>query len=365
MATPPTKQSGFDIDLGNQCSATAYNWAKRTFQNRDGKAGELSRDLEGGFSNLMIFGEQRLGIGSDGIGTKVELAERTKIYHTLGFDLLAMVVDDLIASGFVPTSVSNILDVDVLDHDTVDQLMRGLHDAANFCQVAVTGGEIAELGSRIGGWGDEGMHFNWCSTAIGVLHPSLEKPISGRTVKVGDKILAIKSRGFRSNGFSAIRRSMQAKFGDNWHEQSDEQTGKSWGETLLSPSLICAPAIVKCLDAGVVPKGIAHITGGGLADNLRRVLKHSGLGALMNDLFAPHHSMTQLQEWGELSNEQAYLYWNMGHAMIAILDNDQIEKAQSVLSDTDYETKVIGHIIAEKSIHLHVPDSTDVLTLNY
>ena len=165
--------AGYSIEEGNAASRNAYNWSKKTFANRAGKPGEPAQDLDGGFSNEIRFGTERLGISSDGIGTKIEVAERLNKYDTLGYDLIAMTADDLIAAGFVPTNLSNIIDVNHLDYDVVDQLMRGLHDAANFAQIAITGGEIAELGNRIGGWPGAKMNFNWCSTAIGILHPSL------------------------------------------------------------------------------------------------------------------------------------------------------------------------------------------------
>ena len=107
----------------------------------------------------MDFNGVKIGMTSDGIGTKIELAERTGIYNTIGFDLVAMVADDLAANGIETVNLSNILDVDFLDADIVDQLMEGLYKAAKFANITVTGGEIAELGSRIGGYGDR-MHFN-------------------------------------------------------------------------------------------------------------------------------------------------------------------------------------------------------------
>lgn len=109
------QKSGIDIDLGNRCSQIAYNWAKRTFANRNNLPGEMLKTTDGTFSNIIQFGNTRVGISSDGIGTKIELAERTNCYRTIGSDLLAMVTDDLVANGFEPTNISNILDVDFLD----------------------------------------------------------------------------------------------------------------------------------------------------------------------------------------------------------------------------------------------------------
>ncbi|UOQ72789.1 AIR synthase related protein [Hymenobacter cellulosilyticus] len=150
MSTSSQKPAGYDIDLGNECSRNAYAWSKKTFANRAGKPGEAAQDLDGGFANEIRFGNARLGISSDGIGTKIEVAERVGKFDTLGYDLVAMTADDLIVGGFVPTNLSNIIDVNTLDYGVIDEMMRGLHDACNFAEVAITGGEIAELGNRIG-----------------------------------------------------------------------------------------------------------------------------------------------------------------------------------------------------------------------
>ena len=343
------KQSGFDIDLGNQCSQNAFSWAKKTFANRAGKAGQVVLKVDGAFSNMLDFNGVKIGITSDGIGTKIEVAERTGIYDTLGYDLVAMVADDLIAGGFVPTNISNIIDVDNLDYNIIDQLMRGLHHAANFAGIAVTGGEIAELGSRISGWGNN-MHFNWCSTAIGVLHPRLQHPVDGSAVHEGDAVIALRSRGFRSNGFSAVRKIMQEQFGNQWHTQPYSD-GQSWGEILLTPSLIFAPAVTNVINEGIGTKGIAHITGGGIADNFRRVLKVNRMGANLHNLFEPHPFMVQLANYGHVTPQQAYLYWNMGNGMLLITANKDAEKTVELLNTAgEYQAQVAGHITAKRRI---------------
>lgn len=355
-----TDQSGLDIDLGNRCSQIAFDWAKKTFAYRNGKIGQIALHVDGAFSNLLNFNGQKIGISSDGIGTKIELAERTGIYHTLGFDLVAMTVDDLAVSGLVPTSLSNIIDVDNLDPKIIDALMGGLQQAAEVAQIAITGGEIAELGSRISGYGSR-MHFNWCATALGILHPTLDAPIDGRDLCEGDIVVALQSPGFRSNGFSAIRRIMQTCFGDNWHNVNYNQN-QTWGEVLLTPCLIYAPAIEALLDADIRPKGMAHITGGGIADNFRRVLKVNQLGADLDNLFPPSDFMLALQAMGHISDEQAYTWWNMGNGMLIALSGGDALKALARLKDKDYQAKAVGKIISEKIIRLKTANTTLVNT---
>jgi phosphoribosylformylglycinamidine cyclo-ligase len=237
--------------------------------------------------------------------------------------------------------LSNILDVDLLDAEIVDQLMAGLYEAAKFANITVTGGEIAELGSRIGGYGDR-MHFNWCSTGIGIL-PKGQDLIDGKNIQAGDSIIALKSRGFRSNGFSLLRWIMKNSFGSDWHKESYD-SNTSWGEILLTHSLIYSPLITKLIKQNIKINGIVHITGGGLADNISRILKVNQVGAELNDIFEPLPVMKKVQELGQISEEQAYQLWNMGNGMLIILGRDQLEAALETIQQNDYQARECGRI---------------------
>jgi phosphoribosylformylglycinamidine cyclo-ligase len=347
------KQSGVDINLGNQTSNIAFRYAMDTFPNRNGKKGAVASKTNGGFSNLLIFGNERIGIGSDGTGTKAELAERTGIYDTLGYDLVAMVADDLAAAGFEPTNLSNVIDVDFLDKNIINQMMKGLRDACNFAGMTITGGEIAELGNRISGYGNA-MHFNWSATAIGVLPENLSSDIDGSKIKPGDVVISLKSRGFRSNGFSAIRRILQENFGDEWHQQMyDEQN--TWGEKLLTPSLIYAPVITILIQKNLIPKGIAHITGGGIFDNLKRVLQMTGNGAVLDNLFEPLPEMLQVKNLGKISDDDAYLWWNMGNGMLLVVNPDDAETIIKEIRKNNYSCQIAGSITGNKEISAVFP----------
>jgi phosphoribosylformylglycinamidine cyclo-ligase len=314
--------SGFNIDLGDACSKTAYNWAKRSFSHRAQKSGSIVSGLDGSFSNLLKFGKEKIAICSDGIGTKIEVAERLGVYETLGFDLTAMVVDDLAANGFVPTNLSNILDVDRLDPEIVHRLMKGLYLAAKEARIAVTGGEIAELGSRISGFGEK-MHFNWCATAIGYL-PAKLPAIDGRRIKPGDAVLALHSASFRSNGYSLLRKILTGKFGAGWH-QAPYNSQQTWGQVALIPSQIFS-SFIGCLRQNKIElHGLAHITGGGLVDNFRRILKSSGCGAGLANLPPPPPFMLEAQALGSLTDREAYRYWNMGVGMVLVTPSQNID----------------------------------------
>ena len=347
VANNDNGSAGLDIDLGNRCSKTAYAWAKRTFENRWNKQGMPVFAADGGFSNLMDSGELKLAMSSDGIGTKVELAERLGVYDTLGYDLVAMTCDDLVATGVEPVNLSNILDVDRLDHAVVDQLMKGLHDAAKQAGIAVTGGEIAELGSRIAGWGP-GMHFNWCATAVGVL-PRGRNPIDGKTIRAGDAGVSLRSRGFRSNGFSLARRIMKRRHGPQWHKAPADDR-RSWGQVLLSPSLIYSPLVVALLREGFTLEGVVHVTGGGIADNLSRVLAGNGLGAHLDEIHEPHSFVRALQALGDVPEDQAYRLWNMGNGMLLVIRPGKVKELCKFAARKGYMARPCGRITDTRHI---------------
>jgi len=343
------RQSGIDTERGNSCSHIAFSWAKKSFSNRTGRMGIPSRDLDGSFANTLSFGDLSIGVSSDGIGTKIECAERMKRYDSLGFDLLAMVLDDLASIGMEPVGISNILDVDFLDETVVDHLMHGLHDAAREADVIITGGEIAELGSRIGGYGD-GMHFNWCATGFGVLSPG-RKPIDGRRIRPGDRLIALESAGFRSNGFSKIRGILESAYGLQWHETVYAGT-ETWGTVLLTPSRIYARAISDLLERNVPVNGIAHITGGGIADNLRRVLAPASVGAVLDALMEPHDCMLKLQRLGSVPEREAYRLWNMGCGMLLAVSPEDVSTVMDFFGERDIAARESGRIQSEPQIEI-------------
>lgn len=347
MALKNDLPSGANLDIGACCSAKAYNIAKRTFANREGLPGKLVTNADGLFSSAIDFNGQIIGISSDGIGTKIDVAERTNVYDTLGFDLLAMVADDLAAGGFVPTNISNIIDVDFPNPVIVEQLMEGLRRACGEANTAISGGEIAEIGRRVGGYGG-GMHFNWGATAIGILHPALSTPIEGAALRPGDLVLALQSRGLRSNGFSLARRILEEHHGPSWHELVWE--GATLGERLLTPSKIYAPAITGLLDAGILPHAVIHVTGGGVPDNLMRVLSPLKLGAELTELWPPHPIMDYLRTLGDISGQTAYRQWNMGNGMLVVVAEEDGVKALDSLSSAS--ARLAGSITPNHEVRI-------------
>lgn len=358
-----TKNMTYQIKTGDDCSRIAYDWAKRTFSTRENKIGFPLFDNEGSFSNLIDYGQTKIGITSDGIGTKIEIGERMEIYDTLGFDLTAMVTDDLAANGLEPVNLSNILDVDVLDLGIVDSLMKGLHDAARVAGLSVVGGEIAELSERVTGFGDK-MHFNWSATAVGVL-PANATIIDGLKIKPGDTIISLNSNSFRSNGFTLVRNILKTSYGSDWHLKAFDRN-QSWGEAILTPSIIYSPLITKLQSQNIPLHGVAHITGGSFQGKLGRVLKTNKLGATLSDLFTPEKYMLELQKLGDIPNSLAYKYWNMGNGMLLICPKDQADMILSIASEMNYKAQTAGEITASPEIKIQTKTSVkETLTYKY
>ena len=341
------KDSGVDIQEGDKASSIAYEHAKSTFSSREGMIGEPLKE-DGGFTGTLDMGDFLLVQNDDGVGTKMEVAERLGKFDTLGYDLLAMVADDAACVGAETISITNTLDTNKLDSATVDALMSGLAKACQENKVVIPGGELAEVGDSVNG-------NVWNATAVGVVQK--DKRITGNGITSGDTIIGLRSKGFRSNGFSLIRHILKEAHGENWHEakyEGDQSYGETWGEVVLTPSLIYNNLIMllngRFDEPRQVPlKGVVHVTGGGIQGNLDRILKKTGDGtplkADLNNLPAPHEPMLKLMEIGIVSQEEAYKTWNMGVGMLLIVSPDEQEKTLEICADAGYEAQVVGSIL--------------------
>lgn len=340
----------------DDASAIAYQWALRSFAVREGRHGQAIVPAVAQFSAWLDCHGTSVAMTSDGIGTKIEVAERLGQFGSLGFDLVAMVTDDLAANGVEPVALTNTLDVDKLDALVVDTLMAGLHAAALRARVAVVGGEIAELGNRVGGWG-LGMHCNWCATAIGLLRPGWH-PIDGSALAVGDAIIALQSTSFRSNGYTLLRQVLDRQFGDNWHTETFGD--RTWGQWLLDPCQIYAPVVVALRESAFELHGLAHITGGGIPNKLGRILKAKRVGAQLSNLFAPTPAMVEAQRLGEIADRDAYRNWNMGNGFLLVVPPEDALRVVQFAEGAGYPAQIAGQIVAEHEIE--IATATGVLT---
>lgn len=351
------KNSGVDIELGDSASEILYNAAKETWKNRKGKLGEVIVPFDD-FSGIRAIDISNLQEGTlmnisfDGVGTKIEIAERTNNHKTIAYDLIAMVCDDAVVRGAEPVLVGSILDVNSLGKGNVEKIKEiayGYINAANEANVAVINGEMAELGNRVKGYGE--FNYNWGAAVVWFARK--ERMFTGYEIKNNDFLVGFRENGFRSNGLSLVRRIMKDLYGEEWHKE--EYNNKNFGEVVLEHSKIYTRAVVEMFggyekEPKVEIHGVAHITGGGIPGKLGRVLKPSGSGAVIDSPFEPTDLMLYCQEKGNVSDKEAYRTWNMGNGMIIITPKpDDIIR---IAKKYEIDAKIIGKISSDNSIKI-------------
>lgn len=338
-----------------------YQAAKRTWQNRKGGLGDVIVPFDD-FSGTRAIDVSNLPSGTlmnisfDGVGTKVEIAERMGDHTTVAFDLFAMVCDDAVVRGAEPVLVGSILDVNALRKDEtithielVRQLAVGYINAAHAADVAVVNGEVAELGDRVHGFGS--FNYNWGAAVV--WFAKQDRMFTGCEIKEGDHLVGLQETGFRSNGLSLVRKILREKQGEHWHMQAYE--GTLLGKLVLTPSSIYCKAVVDMFggyekEPQATIHGVAHITGGGLPGKLRRVLKASGLGARIEDPFDTPPIMAYVQTQGNVTDREAYKTWNMGQGMVVI--TPEPDKVISIAKGHSITAKHMGTVTKDPVISI-------------
>jgi len=352
--------SGVNIELGDDVSKILYNAAKQTWNNRQGRLGELIVPYDD-FSGVRAIDVSNLptgtlmNIGFDGVGTKMELAERINNHRTIAYDLFAMVCDDAVVRGAEPVLIGSILDVNSLGNsdgsylEQVKQLAEGYINAAKNANVAIVNGEVAELGNRIGGFGP--FNYNWGAAVV--WFANRDRLFTGNEIQDGNYLVGLQETGFRSNGLSLVRKIMIANHGKDWHTQTYNK--ESLAKLALEPSKIYSGAVVDMF-GGFQDKpkakvnGVAHITGGGIPGKLGRILKPSGLGATISEPYSPDKLMLYCQDKGNVPDEEAYKTWNMGQGMIIV--TPEPESVMNIAKNHDIESKVIGQVESKPGIRI-------------
>jgi len=342
--------SGVDVAAGDAASRAAYENAKRTFASRKGKIG-APLELEGGFSGALDFGDFLLVQNDDGVGTKMEIAERLGKFDTLGEDLVAMVADDAVCVGAEVFSITNTIDTPKVDLNVVDKLTKGLAGACIDQGIIIPGGEIAELPNALKG-------MVWNATAVGAVEK--DKFITGKNVRAGQKIIGLKGRVLRSNGTSLARKICEQSFGQDWHKK-EWKDGMTWGEVLLTPSKIFHRTLLDHVLGNFKKEGrkfdvsaLVHVTGGGLPGNVPRIFSDKKLGAKFHDLHEPHDAIKELQQLGNVDEEECYRTWHCGTAMLIICDESDADNICEILNSTDSEVgaKIVGEITGSGKIEI-------------
>ncbi|WOX05096.1 phosphoribosylformylglycinamidine cyclo-ligase [Microbulbifer pacificus] len=328
------KDAGVDIDAGNALVERIKHVAKRT--SRPEVMGGL-----GGFGALCQlpsgYKEPVLVSGTDGVGTKLRLAMDLGIHDTIGIDLVAMCVNDLVVAGAEPLFFLDYYATGKLNVDIAADVVGGIGKGCELSGCALVGGETAEMPGMY-----EGDDYDLAGFCVGVVEKS--GIIDGSKVKVGDKLIALRSSGPHSNGYSLIRKVLEISGADL---QKDLE-GKTLAESLMAPTRIYVKNLLTLIKE-VQVNSLCHITGGGLLENLPRVLPENTRAVIDTKSWELPPVFRWLQEAGNIEGREMYRTFNCGVGMVVCVPADKADKTLARLQELGEEAFIVGSIEAGNS----------------
>ncbi len=277
-------------------------------------------------SGLEISGyrEPVIMLTTDGVGTKLKIAQAVNVHNTVGIDLVAMNVNDVITSGAKPLGFLDYIAIGKLDLELLSHLMDGIVKGCEQAQIPLIGGETAEMPDFY----PPGV-YDLAGFCVGVCEK--QELITGESIRPGDVIIGFESSGFHSNGFSLIRKVLELKR-ISYEAALAELDGKRVWEVLLEPTRIYWREVKELLSR-VKIKGMAHITGGGIKGNLVRILPQ-GMKALVEKASIPKKFVFEwIAKLGKIEEEEMYRTFNMGAGFMIVLEKEDVDKVLSVCRD--------------------------------
>ncbi len=325
------RDAGVDIDAGDQLVERIKPLAKKTL--REGVIAGI-----GGFGALFEvprrYREPLLVAGTDGVGTKLKLAFDLRRHDTIGIDLVAMSVNDILVQGAEPLFFLDYFACGRLDPDVAAAVIEGIATGCQAAGCALIGGETAEMP---GMYPDD--EYDLAGFAVGVVEKSAV--IDGRTIVAGDLVLGLPSSGAHANGYSLLRKILSRSGADLERPFDGQQT---LGEAVLAPTRIYARPLLSLMRALPV-KGLAHITGGGLTGNIPRVLPPALRAEIVATAWRRPALFDWLQEEGRVTEREMYRVFNCGIGMVAILAREHAEQAIDLLASAGEPAVLIGSIL--------------------
>lgn len=323
------RDAGVDIDAGNELVERIKPHAQRT------KRPEILSGI-GGFGALMSippgYKNPVLVSGTDGVGTKLKLALETGIYDTIGIDLVAMCVNDIIVSGAEPLFFLDYYATGKLDIDVAESVIKGIADGCLQAGAALAGGETAEMPGLYRD-GD----FDLAGFCVGVVER--DKILDRSQVYRGDALIGLGASGPHSNGYSLIRKVLEISGADLNSAFGDS----TLGQTLLEPTRIYTKIILKLLKNYSIHT-IAHITGGGLSENIPRVLPAHTEARIKRGSWIRPEIFNWLQEQGNIEEDEMLRTFNCGIGMVIAVPQDQVDDVMATCRLDDIPSWVIGEI---------------------
>ena len=325
------KDAGVDIDAGDALIERIKPYAKKTM--REGVLNGL-----GGFGALFEISKKYqnpvLVSGTDGVGTKLKLAFEWGFHDTVGIDLVAMSVNDILVQGAEPLFFLDYFACGKLDIDTAANVIKGIAQGCEQSNCALIGGETAEMPTMY----PDG-EYDLAGFAVGAVEK--DKIINGSTITAGDVILGLASNGVHSNGFSLVRKVLEVSKAD----LNMNMGGVTLQQAISAPTRIYVKPILATLEQ-INIKGMAHITGGGLTENVPRVLPE-GLQAVIHSNSWTRSPLFQwLQQAGNISDDEMHRVFNCGIGMVVIVSANDADKAREILSAQGETVFTLGEIRA-------------------
>jgi phosphoribosylformylglycinamidine cyclo-ligase len=338
MSAISYKEAGVDIAAGNEAVRRIKRCVERTFSS------QVLTGI-GGFGAMydlkplyQAYQHPVMVQSIDGVGTKMIVARMMEKYDTIGIDLVSATTNDIIVLGAKPLTLLDYIAADKIKPEYIEEIVTGMANACFDHGISLVGGETAEMPDTY----LTGEH-DLVGIITGVVDK--EKAILGQDISVGDRVLAFASSGLHTNGFSLARKLFFERANYTVHSQVADLDA-SIGETLLAPHINYTKPILHLLEQGVHIKGMAHITGGGLLENIPRVLPEDCSVEIHKTHCPTLPIFHVIKTLGRLDDQELYRTFNMGVGMVMILAEDECSKMQLALKEyPEFVVYDIGHVI--------------------
>ncbi len=329
------KSSGVDIDEGNKFVNKIKQMVSSTFND---SVPETIGGFAGLFSlkSLTNMKEPMLVSGTDGVGTKLKISFEMNKYDTIGIDLVAMCVNDLIVTGAKPLFFLDYIATGKLSADKMAKVIEGITNGCKQADVALIGGETAEM---------PGMYneneFDLAGFSVGIVDKS--ELITGKNVKKNDILIGLASSGFHSNGYSLLRKLFLEKL--NMKLTDKLPNNRTLGDMLITPTKIYVREILSLISKGLKPLGMVHVTGGGFYENIPRILPENCGVKIYPDKFPKQFFTEYIKNLKQISERELYRVFNMGIGYILIVESEKADSFLSELKKADANASIIGEVI--------------------
>lgn len=325
------KQAGVNIEAGNEAVRRIRSHVQRTARP------EVLGDL-GGFGGLFAlksYDQPILVSATDGVGTKLKIAFALDQHETIGIDCVAMCVNDLIVQGAEPLFFLDYLATGKLEPAQVESVVKGIADGCVEANCALVGGETAEMPGMYA----EG-EYDLAGFAVGVVER--DQLMDGQQIQPGDQLIGLASSGLHSNGFSLVRKLLLDSDQTDWN-QNVPGSDQTLAQALLSPTRIYVKSVLAVRDQFQL-KGAAHITGGGLLENVPRILPAGTQAVVDLSQFDVPPIFKWLKEVGHLNTDDLYRTFNMGIGMVLVIGREEAPDALALLREHGEKANLIGEV---------------------